>query len=338
MPQSSLKRGETLKRGQVTIFFAIGLVLLIVILLYFYARNAARPPEQTTSGAITAEAHQYLGQCLEVALYNSLDTLTTNGGVFFDDHDLANFPSATLANGKKKVYGIVGPSITLAADAGIVSGNLFDMLDTSGSSSYGLGYTSTLFGTITLPALCDSQGPNKKSQTTHSRCPHGTYAANPHSIQAVLASKLTQSLITCIEQDVDIEVGSDLLALDDPEVEIIFSKRGIITKASFGEELVIEQQHDVRLLALYGYLHERLVRNTRDPRLVIEDDPSSPSFQSGFAVVEQPIATGKLYTFFDNNPNFKYRGTSLAFSFVVDDRPPFFDNDGACADPDGDVC
>src|SRR5690348_16574404 len=97
------------KRGQVALFFALGLVILIIIALLYLVlgRTSTTQAPEATDIANNRVLNQYVSNCLETVMDDDLQSLGQSGGISLMTG--ANFPSAEVqVDGKpvRIIYGI----------------------------------------------------------------------------------------------------------------------------------------------------------------------------------------------------------------------------------------
>ncbi len=286
------------KKGQLTIFFIVGLVLVIVFGLLAYVGFSSI---ETTSG-VTPEARNYLSSCVENAVYDYFDS---------------------LAEGE--YYALLGPSNQKPEDIGLTE-PLDDVFGTP-LSRYDDTTRSTLFGTRNLTPLCDPQGPNSRLQTENQHCFRDSYGSNSHQEQ--LTQKIEEDLITCQNSAVDEELGTRISQWTNPEVSVTFGKSAVIVDAEYENEQethTLDLAYTSRLLQLYSFIEERLIMTTKDPRITVTDEnhaQQSTFYREGFIFSMTQSGNDWKYSFTDLNS--KYRGTQLTISFLGEDRPAYED-------------
>jgi len=289
---------EDSTRGQITIFFIIGLVLLIVFGMLAYI---AFDTVETQEG-VTAQARNYLSSCVENTVYSYFDSLAT-----------ANH------------YAILGPSVTSPEQIGIEQSldELYGPID----SRYDDTTRSTLIGKRNLTPLCDPDGPNNREQTQNIRCFVDSYGPDSH--QERLREEIKEDLIACSNEGNDEEIGTRIAEWPDPEVTVTFGKSATLVEAKYEDSqeiYTLDLSYDARLLQLYSFVEERLVMTTKDPRITVtnlDHAQQSTFYREGFIMSMQQEGTGWKYTFTDTNSN--YRGTQLTISFLGEDRQPYED-------------
>ncbi len=67
-----------LKRGQVTIFIIIAVVLVAAVGIFFFLRE--KPVEEPDIIPVDVDPHRFLRECLRYDVYNTIDTLSLQGG------------------------------------------------------------------------------------------------------------------------------------------------------------------------------------------------------------------------------------------------------------------
>lgn len=306
------KKSETplMKKGQLTIFFMIGLVLLFAVALLFFARGqiTSEPVDTRT----TPQAEQYLLTCMNNALFDWLDSLLTNDDIWLEARN-PEFTIFTDFEGDPSLEEIWGYS---------------DIFDIYLPQHYPI--VSSIFGINTMQALCNPQGPNGLSQTTNPHCK--TYASN--SLQEQLTNNISSALIACQQEGVDAELGVDISLWNLELVETVFSRNSILLRAIY-EETLIEQSQQVRLMNLYNFIEERLRFTSRDPRIRINNLTHAQESQyfTPQTTINQETTPGGFYnmTFVDSSS--QYRGSSLSISFLVEERSLYTDADGTQYDP-----
>jgi len=286
-------------KGQLTIFFLIGLVLVIVFGMLAYVAFGG---VETTEG-VTQQARSYLGSCVENSVYSYFDSLAE-----------ANY------------YALLGPSVTNPEELGteLTLNELFGTIN----SRYDDTTRSTVFGRNNLTPLCDSDGPNGEEQTQNPRCIADSYGEN--SQQERLREEIKEDLIACSNDDVDEELGTRISQWPDPEVTVTFGKNMVLVEAEYvrdnKEIYTLDLSYDARLLQLYSFIEERLIMTTKDPRITITNlahAELSSFYRDGFVLSMTPKGNDWQYSFTDTKSD--YRGTQLTVSFLGEDRLPYED-------------
>lgn len=304
------------KKGQITLFFAIGAVLLVTILILLFAAQSTNNRTDTNTKT-TLEAEQYLASCMENEFYTWLDELATNEDKWIELPSITSPEQLGITQSLNDLYGPIAQSYS----------NLIQ---------------SSSFGTITAPAFCDTQGPNGLTVADAPlRC--STFSYGENSLQEQAENRIANAMKSCASRGIDDDVGISLSSWEKPDVTLTLGKQAVIIKATY-PQTTIQKQYPVRLLSLFSFTNERLLMTTKDPRIKITDlthAMRSAYYQEGFLLGHQTIASdtspGEIlhrYTIIDTYST--YRGSQLTIAFMTDDRPAYEDAFAQeTYDPDG---
>ena len=325
-------RHHTVRRAQVTIFFAIGLVLIIVLLLVVYVVSLGPGRPQSVD---VKPLQQYLQGCVDSSFFDALDTLGKNGGAFLDGSDMnasGAFSPLELTIGNSRVAQSVKPTPVSLLPA------KYD-IDGADTAPYAT-YESNAFGLITMPRLCDPVGPNGRDKLGDVQCPPFAYPGNLYPeaaiIQRSLAYHLKQSVRTCLGTNgVEARVGINPQGLGAPVAEVFFAPENVRVTIAFPDSAIagvtkktlLERSYKVRLYLLYLHALERLVMNTRYPVYKITKSdvrpPFFPRLSGSFSITSADVGNVHTYTFKDPDPAFSYSGRKLEFTVYVQDREAY---------------
>ncbi|RKZ05434.1 hypothetical protein DRQ25_16130 [Candidatus Fermentibacteria bacterium] len=330
--QKERKKGEDMRKGQVTIFFAVGFVLLLVVLIIIYMavpnREATTEPNLLNNPSL----NQYLSTCVDFAVIDAIKTIGENGAFLNEygiDSNVIGSPHEMIAlfSGETKVIAVEKvdyPSLPYTPP-------IFP--PPPGSIT-----ESSTFGDFTYPRLCSDDGPNSDdpSQTENPPCSKHSYRPF-HStgpiLQETLSSALSREVDDCLSnQDVGERVNTDLYeALGLSETEVILAEKSVTVRITFpaSPSSFMEKTYPFRLKTLYEYMSRILVLNLRDPRNKIAENTESPHYRSEFFIQPRVTITddaGKtfhLFIFEDTSNTYTYGGQDLQLHIYVEDRDTF---------------
>jgi hypothetical protein len=250
-------------RGQTTLFFAIGLVLLIIVALIFLLLNRTTSAPETIDIANSRVLSQYVGSCLDTAVNDELEDLGKTGGVSLSK----GYPYATVKLGDESVpviYGITKNRRT-PGDAGrqgdivpyIESGTGKPVLPGGSTNYYGVNLMTMLqfrsatrinpatgnsffpiptfsdgyFGQVNFPPLCAKDGPNGLGSTAlcayYAGTPPGMAQAT--SVQETLTARVQERVQQCVALDQFRDaIGPEVSAVSAPNVTLKFTRNNVL--------------------------------------------------------------------------------------------------------------
>jgi hypothetical protein len=325
-------------KGQVTMFFAVGLVLVLVVAITFLLLARIRDAAPVTLDTATNPAlTSYVASCMDTVVGNELEEFGTTGGITYMPSDSA-YGELLVEGGLRKVaYGITQnrrregidllPPIRYFSaypDKGVTI-ETSDYYDDNGTLKKIPSYLAGHFGEVQLPGVCAKTGPNGLGSKYLCRyypgTPLGTRGANDSnaSVQEVLVTRVRAGIKTCIDPNQFVQTtGRELTIQGDPFVNITFTPEAVlvgldynlalqgrsqITKAHF------ERSYPVRLLPMLEYAHDLAKEETRNVKFALSDPAQYSdravlsSYLEGFTVTEvRPIPLMNAYSkYFDFN-------------------------------------
>ncbi len=252
------------RRGQVTAFILIGLILLVVLIFFFSLRRAAT---QSTTKVGTFErsydravVEPYVDRCIDLAADQGFTLLGRQGGLIFEEQGgLATHGALQeqldLSTGQTRVmplnlsFGLINdsgspfrpkfaaqyppngnqsyypfPDVTLASLRPPVNRSANPV-----SQWAGLQYDGP-FGQYALPPLCDPAGPNALTLTNPNlRCDPRLFPGDGRpSVQASLEEYVTNGLVACIDTGELSKLLGASVSMERPTVNVTFARQATL--------------------------------------------------------------------------------------------------------------
>ncbi len=350
-------RGE---RAQVTLFFAIGIVVLLAVGTITYllvSRTSAADASAQQRGAREAAdagvLSAYLASCVDTVVDRQLRALGESGGLL----DFEGYPSAMLSvgNGSREIgYGItrnrdaagtgaIGPYAYPAPrypDNGVAIENAtLDPATLRPFAPFQDGY----FGDVTFPAVCGKSGMNRPGSAFTCRY----YEANPpgtpgRSAQELLEERIAQGVRGCADLRAFTDaIGQQVERVDDPVANVTFTFDNVLVSLTYPVQLrgaqattleTLRRDYKVRYLPVAQFAIDLAREESRNVTFDISRDFAQvPSYREGFVVRKSgnvslaSVPAGfsgaaSLVTILDQHSQIE--GETYAFSFLVEHRLP----------------
>ncbi|MBN2420798.1 hypothetical protein JXB27_00805 [Candidatus Woesearchaeota archaeon] len=343
-----------MKKGQLTIFIILGLVIISIFGFVFFATvNIQRQEQRAQAERVINEILQttslrfYVNQCTEKALQNGIDLLSKQGGKIFPEQR----GSLMLPESSEKAFqGREGDKIYLIS-YGILNGSSslpkypcssdqheYDTNAFCAYSSQNKRFDNwALIGKINLPALCKDfkSGCDSRYAKWDTR----------FSVQAQLENYISDYVKDCVDFESLVGINSSY-NITEGEISTTISMTGSEVKAKVDYPLVfapIGSQPVVRLLNFQSSISTRFKEAYYFARYAVVNDVTSPAAatfniktgteeaikkkhgeNSGFVVDVQKNIMGRDYlvkiTDTKADPAFP-----LTVQFLVQNRPPVLD-------------
>ncbi len=258
------------KRGQLTIFIILGIVLLIAFGFLFFVRNlffqAKVEAEAQTKleEVFQSESFKtYTSSCLDEVSKDAILLIGKQGGNFYPSKYL---PMQDNDKNISVSYGITWEPLNpdFLPPGAFTSLPEYPRLINIFQQSY--------FGNNNLPYLCQPEGPNQETQGDIKRetCtfldPFVKPGYGPDSIQEQLSSYIAEKLDECINLSEIPGLGEVIVEQGNYDVEVIFGKEDVVINAIIPLVLYIEGETitqkaelstnvDVRLKEVYELAH-----------------------------------------------------------------------------------
>jgi hypothetical protein len=345
-------RGE---RAQITLFVAVGLVLLLVVgVIFLLARPSAPAGAQEADAAVLSS---YLGSCLDTIVTDELASFAASGGtpdfsgrlsaridegVADRDVLVALTPNADASPSGIKPFRSEPPWYP-AAGIGIDNATL-DNATGREFAAFQDGY----FGDVNFPAVCSKHSMNRPGSTFTCRY----YAGNPpgtrgigayDSAQELLERRIGQRVRACAAQRAFDEAIGTHVEVGEPAVNVTFTFDNTLVQLVYpltveGDSTVrletFHRTYRVRYLALAQFAYDLAREEARNVTFRIDADAGNiPSFKEGMHVLRvrdigmlaapAGVAHADLITVIDANSEID--GESARFSFLVAHRPPMLE-------------
>ena len=273
------------KRGQLTIFIILGIVLLFAFGFLFFVRNVffeAKIEEQTQEklqNVFRSESFKtYTSSCLDEVSKDAVLLIGKQGGNIYEEQ------GGIMQ--KEKIMPIQDKNKNISVSYGITWNPLEPDFFPPGSFTTLPEYPrqiniflQTYFGNNNLPYLCQPEGPNQETQGDIKRetCtfldPFVKPGYGPDSIQEQLSLYIADKLDDCINLTDIPGLGEIVVEEGNYDVEVIFGKEDVMINAKIplvvsieGETLTQKAEFssivDVRLKKVYELAHA-IVENDR---------------------------------------------------------------------------
>jgi hypothetical protein len=252
-------------RGQVTIFFALGLVLLIAIGILYLMLSRADDTQapQVIDIAANPALNSYVTSCLDTVVNDELEEIGDTGGLsLLSAADQAQYPNGqVMMDGEPAhvLYGITqnhrkapeleptsvipeetGVDLVRAEDRNIDFAHM-TMYCRSGHQlpegepfCFALpGFLPGYFGELNFLALCARDGPNGAGTsvlcTSYPGMPPGLQPVSQRSVQGLLTDRVQERVVSCVsEQRFRETIGQGFTVTAPPKVNIMFTRTNIL--------------------------------------------------------------------------------------------------------------
>ncbi|HIH25047.1 TPA: hypothetical protein HA251_08500 [Candidatus Woesearchaeota archaeon] len=297
-------------RGQVTLFFAVGLVMLIMLAIIYLALSRNDDPgtvDAVRSLSQNAVVQQYLTSCLDTIMNDELQKLGSSGGLPQSAAPGA-YPSAIVGSGdsaRRVLFGITrnrdctAPTSTSCTafpvahpapkypDDGVTLARSTENRNTAGLDF--LPFLDGYFGDVNFPGVCSPVGSNALNGPNPCRY----YAAssprtvsNPPgtpgpSTQQELLGRVNTRVSSCADIGVfSRATGAQVTAVGTPSVNITFVQEGVLALFEYSvtvqgsaesQVLPVSRRYDVRYLAIAQYAYDLAREETRNVTFNITD-------------------------------------------------------------------
>jgi hypothetical protein len=310
-------------RGQVTLFFAVGLVMLIFLLIIFLAFPRGNPGDgaaTTVDVANNAVLNQYVSSCLDTVVNSELRKLGGSGALL----DTSRYPNAIVGNNlaaRNVLYGITRNRDCNATGCAIYPMAYTaprypdDNVDISNATinpasneavpppfpSFVDGY----FGDVNFPAVCDASGANRPNGPLACKYYYGINASGKllssppgtpgPSTEEYLLSQIKTRVQNCADLTVfSRATGSEVVNVSPPTVNITFTPEAVlvlfdypVTLQGHAETtmLPIQRRYDVRYLSIAQFAFDLAREETRNVTFnLTRDYRNISSYLDGFSV------------------------------------------------------
>lgn len=313
-----------MRRGQITIFFMIGVVLLILVLFIIQVLNIDAPQENK-SNLITAE--QYVASCIDQGFYDMMDVLGEQGGYTGSGEAGTGEHVSLIINGNDYDVAV---AINGTGAYSEPPNSLPDGVNEVGFYDYATssGFLTPYFGLLKMPPLCDINGPNRMNNGEYPVC-IGSYGSS--SIQKDLQENLQEEVETCLNEDIN-TLDIDTNSLGEPKIELILFNNNIKIVVDYPDADIeplphFEKSYDIPLYDMYFFIREQLINNLKNPEVNIIANPrGNTHYLPGFSFQKNTLASTRENHVYELLAlNHKYRGTTAHWRVVITDRPKYSD-------------
>lgn len=342
-----------MRGGQVTLFVAIGLVMLLVVGIFFTVMLKGDGDTDVRETASTGVLANYLQSCLDTIVYDELETIGQSGGVLFFDR----WPSA-IVEGQRIVYGITrnhGGDGQLPGklplpqypDWGVRKGMEDWLYENDNPVRQLPAWQDGYFGDVWLPAPCSRASTNRPGSTFTCRYYEGNPPGTPGpSVQELLEENVRQRVQGCADLRAFRQaVGSDVRSVGEPAVNVTMTYDNIIVRLLYPLELEsgtkleeFTRRYRVRLLPLMQFAIDLAKEETRNVTFNISGDYRDiPSWREGFLVMQRAVRPEQITGQIESpradvvsvtDSRSVIEGQSFSISFLVEHRLPFLDHIG----------
>jgi hypothetical protein len=303
-----------MRGGQVTLFVAVGLVVLLVLGFLLLVTQRARSVE-------IADANKYpllaslVPQCLDTIMADELTTLGLTGGLSVLNASL--FPQSAFPWGETNVT-LGGEQHTVRVLYGVTANTPPSALcvtnDTLGVNLYRcqgnpactplpwLAFQDGYFGTTRFSAICSRQGPNGPGSSVPCRYYPGAPPGTPtgtggQTVQDELTRRVQERLTHCIDTtQASDAIGQRVSAIAPPVIDIKLTRENVAVHVEY--TLLVEgrvqritlpftRNYRVRLLSVMEYaidIARALTRGTVNVQREHANATLFPSYRQGFVV------------------------------------------------------
>ena len=281
------------KRGQLTIFIIIGIVLLFAFGFIFFVKNLffeakveAETQEKLTNVFQSEAFKTYTSSCLEKVSQEAILLLGKQGGVIYKEQGgmIERGKYVPIQSGNKNIsvsYGILWQSIPEQQDF-VPLGAFTTLPDYPRIENiFGISY----FGNNNLPYICQPEGPNQESTGDIRReiCtfldPFVKEGYGPDSIQEQLSYYIANKIDDCINLTEIPGLGEVIIEEGNYDVEVIFGKENIIINAIVPIVLSAEGETMTQRAEISTTLDVRLKQVYELAHTIVENDKKWLSFE-----------------------------------------------------------
>jgi hypothetical protein len=356
----TLSQKSANKKAQVMMFLIVGLVLLILFGFLYFVVNQARDAELSDSQksgftqiqASSNEISQIISQCLETAADDALYKIGVQGGHIYsnqygDDSQLRGIPH-TIDNDEYIVpFGIIRSPNEPAAP-------LYPLVLPQ-EHRYSLGFLElnfpeqSVWGTVSLPKLCDRFGPNGPSDNNLASCDTFAMGFGNQTMQRKLEIASLRATRLCIDFSKDvIDRKTKDFILSASELEVLLTDSSVRftlslnASAAVGESTLnineFTYNAPVRLKRVYNLAHQILFTDTTNVSFTKDRDYinlNSCNYDGQVQCYDEHMQVG---VYRDIHPQFPgsailevvdnrstINGRPFKFLVSVENRPPMLD-------------
>lgn len=348
-------------RGQITLFFLIGLVVLIIVGVSFLLLrpSAGSDTVDTVNAAVVTSV---VGACLDTIVADELRIVGETGGLpSVEARPGVEYPSAIVPFGtgaRRIIYGVtanrdLGDLLPGAhappryPDTMVAIGTSHMFYDAALDRLVELQPFQGHFGDVYLPAICAFGGPNGPSSPLRCRNYPGMPPGTPGpSMQEQLAQRIASRVASCASPEMlSASLGQQVTSVGSPVANLTFTPTNILVKLTYPLELegsvttrveTTPRTYKVRLMPLMQFAHALAhaeARNvTFDP---VRDAALLPEFRDGFIVTRHETVASEQRPSFADRPlaaradvilitdqRSEIDGVTYSYAFLVEDRPP----------------
>lgn len=325
-------------RGQVTLFFAVGLVMLIMLAIIYVALSRDDDPgavDAVRSLSQNAVVQQYLTSCLDTIMNDELQKLGASGGLS-ESAPSGAYPSAIIGSGdsaRRVIFGITRnrdcgdpPNATNCAmfpvvypapkypDDGVTLSHSTENKNTRLDFPPFLdGY----FGDVNFAGVCSPAGSNAPDSPNPCRYYSASsprVVSNPPgtpgpSTQQELLARVNTRVASCADIGVfSRATGAQVTAVGTPSVNITFVQEGVLAFFEYpitvqgsteAQTLPVSRRYDVRYLALAQYAFDLAREETRNVTFNITD----PAHYGKLSSYREGFSVGKARNISISSPS-----------------------------------
>ncbi len=337
-----------MRGGQVTIFVAVGLVILFIVAIFFLVLDTEQrvqqeyeQGQQIIEGANAAELSAVLGSCIDTVVIDEFKKLGQSGGLHVDD---PAYPRAIVGSGpttRLMLYGLTR-NRDIPGSAGLrpyrnelpdyphedfTVENTLIQADTGNKMvSWQPGY----FGDVNFAPICDKQGPNRPGSTRECRSFPGSPPSVPNteSTQNMLMPIIANRVQACANPARFSEaLGVDVTEVGEPTAEIAYTFNNVIVSVYYPLTIVgqaetnlqeVRRTYDFRYMQIAQYARDLALRESRDIAFDISEDYREvPSWKPGFTVQTSEVDSVAQTTL---SPPIQQNGETATMVTIIDSK------------------
>ncbi len=277
------------KRGQLTIFIILGIVLLFAFGFLFFVRNLffeAQLEKETQSklqNVFQSESFKtYTSSCLDEVSKDAIMLIGKQGGNIYEEQGgiIEKDKNLPIQIENKNISVSYGISWNPANPDFLPPGSFATLPDYPRLINI---FSQAYFGNNNLPYLCQPEGPNQETQGSIRRetCEMPVYSKSgygPKSIQEQLSLYIAEEIDSCINITEIPGLGEAMLEKGNYEVEVIFGKENVMVNAKVPLVVNIEGETLTQKAEFSSTINVRLKQVYELAHTIVENDKKWLSF------------------------------------------------------------
>ncbi len=307
------------RKGQITLFFIIALLLGLTVAFALYIRLQGQQDLSEKAEDVVVQwkktplIKNYVTSCLDSLTKEAIVLSLGQGGNIYE-HQGGNLSLEELERGADFVevsagmrnfttsYGVrfdssinkpLSPVVKNPPAYPFPEANLSSVDKILPRKNTLVGTKGNLLGTMTAPKLCDLEGPNSWGRTT-GNCLIGTYDEND-TIQQQVKLYLNNHIDRCVNKSIFSYLDYNLTLSGEPKVEFIFGVGSVFSELNYPLTVtlpegdvekfaVFRNNYDLRMKRLYNLFYDLAKQEVSDPFFNISQYNESIFYREGIYV------------------------------------------------------